>query len=369
MKKKKVLMVSCEGLGNGGVQAVMMSIVRNFHKEFLFDMLLFTEERRHYDETFLSYGGKIHRIPYYEGNNVFRKKIDYYIRGHHIYAKVLSILDEGGPYDIVHCNNEFESAMIVKAASKVNIPIRIVHTHVISLKPNVVALWLEKQRRRVIEKYATIKLGCSVEACESFYLRSENSRVLNNPYDNKKFDKRYKSVMKEIPFHLLQIGSFSPIKNQLFSIKVIEYIKKTYPDILLTLVGFPTGDYEHEMRKEIDKKNLQSNVRIMPSDSDTPDLLSKSSGFIFPSLREGFGIVLIEAQAMGVKCYSSTAVPKITNCGGVTYIPLSDGPEQWAKKIIRDYEKNQGRHGDFDVSSFTMENVMEQYACIYRGDV
>ena len=28
---KKVLLVSCEGLGNGGVQSVMMSIVRNLN--------------------------------------------------------------------------------------------------------------------------------------------------------------------------------------------------------------------------------------------------------------------------------------------------------------------------------------------------
>ena len=42
-------MISCEGLGNGGVQAVMMGIVRNLSDEFLFDMLLFTSEKRFYD--------------------------------------------------------------------------------------------------------------------------------------------------------------------------------------------------------------------------------------------------------------------------------------------------------------------------------
>lgn len=36
---KRILLVSCEGLGNGGVQAVIMSIVRNLHKEYLFDIL------------------------------------------------------------------------------------------------------------------------------------------------------------------------------------------------------------------------------------------------------------------------------------------------------------------------------------------
>ena len=75
---KRILLVSCEGLGNGGVQAVIMSIVRNLHKEYLFDILLFTSEKRYYDEEFLTYGGQIFRIPRYEGKNQFRKKIYYY---------------------------------------------------------------------------------------------------------------------------------------------------------------------------------------------------------------------------------------------------------------------------------------------------
>ena len=55
---EKVLMVSCEGLGNGGVQSVMMSIVRNLKNKYDFDMLLFTDERRYYDDEFEKIAGK-----------------------------------------------------------------------------------------------------------------------------------------------------------------------------------------------------------------------------------------------------------------------------------------------------------------------
>ena len=41
---KKVLLVSCEGLGKGGVQSVMMTIVRNLYRDYVFDALLFTDE-------------------------------------------------------------------------------------------------------------------------------------------------------------------------------------------------------------------------------------------------------------------------------------------------------------------------------------
>lgn len=49
---KKVLMVSCEGLGNGSVQNVIMNIVRNLNNKYLIDMLLFTNDRRYYDDEF-----------------------------------------------------------------------------------------------------------------------------------------------------------------------------------------------------------------------------------------------------------------------------------------------------------------------------
>jgi len=42
---KKILEVSCNGLTNGGVQQVIMSIVRNLYKEYHFDILVFTKEK------------------------------------------------------------------------------------------------------------------------------------------------------------------------------------------------------------------------------------------------------------------------------------------------------------------------------------
>lgn len=366
---KKILMVSCEGLGNGGVQAVMMSIVRNLSSTYIFDVLLFTNEKRFYDDEFLAYGGQIYRIPRYGGKNLLKSKLDYYIRGSPLYESVLKLLQEHGPYDAIHCHDEFESAPIIKAAAMAGVPIRIVHTHVIAQKSNIVANCLENYRRKVIEKYATVKIGCSEESCNAFYQNHQNTMVINNAFDNHKFDAEKYGVSGVKGFNLLQIGSYSPIKNQLFSIEIIEYIRIRYPEVKLILVGFSIGDYKNILLKEIEERKLSNNVVLMPSNADTPRLLSQSSGFLFPSLHEGFGIVLIEAQAMGTYCYASNKVPRATNCGGVTYLALEDGAEKWAEKITEDYERTRGEHGQFDVNKFTIEKIMEKYKCIYEGDI
>lgn len=364
---KKVLLVSCDGLGNGGVQAVIMGIVRKLHNDYKFDILLFTNEERYYDKEFLSYGGVIYRVPRYEGDNKFRKKIDYYVRGKHVHDSVWKLLKEHGPYDIIHCHDEFENAPILKAASEAGVPIRIAHTHIINHKSNFVANMLESNRRKAIQKYATAKVGCSRESCVAYYSVPDQSIIVNNAYDEQKFNQRNYITKEKNDFNIVQIGSYNPTKNQIFSVNVIKEILKKRNDVKLYLVGFRMGNYVDRIVKVIKENGLEQSVIFLPGDSDTQKLLSQSSYLIMPSKREGFGIVLIEAQAMGVSCFASDCIPRTTNCGGVKFLSLSAGASAWADAIVDDYVKTNGAHQKYDVSNYSTENIMKTYRTLYEG--
>ena len=53
--------------------------------------------------------------------------------------------------------------------------------------------------------------------------------------------------------------------------------------------------------------------------SNIPDLLIAMDLFIFPSKWEGLGITVIEAQASGLPCILSPALPDLTFCSLYAY--------------------------------------------------
>ena len=366
---KKVLLVAYEGLNKGGIQSVIMSIVRNLSDKYVFDIVLFTEEERYYDKDFMEYGGKIFRIPHYSGENKLRKRADIYLRGKRIYKGILNCIIENGPYSVIHCNNNFESAICIKAAAKMNIPIRIVHTHVITHPVGFARRTLNKVYFSLIKKYSTVRIGCSDLACKTMFGNKLSSMVINNPYDEKRFCPEKYIEQEKGELVITQIGNFSPLKNEIFSIHVMELIKKRYPNAKLNFVGFDVGGYEQKMKEEIKRLGLEDWVKIYPSDADTPYLLSKSSVFILPSIYEGFGIVLVEAQAMGVHCFASDTVPESTNAGGCTYLSLSLGEEEWARQILEWYKYNKNKKHKYDCREFTEAKIMESYIKIYEGEL
>ena len=100
------------------------------------------------------------------------------------------------------------------------------------------------------------------------------------------------------------------------------------------LIG--AGAKEAFIRNNVKEMGMEDDVLFLGVRSDISDLLQSMDLFIFPSLFEGLGIVLIEAQAAGLHCLASAQkVPKaaqITNL--LEYVNLQEGAEVWANKAL-----------------------------------
>jgi glycosyltransferase involved in cell wall biosynthesis len=132
------------------------------------------------------------------------------------------------------------------------------------------------------------------------------------------------------------VGRFVEQKNHGFLIRVAEAIAKREKRARFLLVG--GGDLRPRIERFIRERSLSDRFIVLAPRDDVPDLmLGAMDFFLFPSLYEGLGLALVEAQAAGLRCFASTAVPReaIAVPSLVTRLPLSDGPKRWADAILR----------------------------------
>ena len=109
----------------------------------------------------------------------------------------------------------------------------------------------------------------------------------------------------------------------------------------MLLVG--GGELRHQIEAEIIKYGLEESVVFAGVRSDVQRLYHAMDVFVFPSLYEGLGIVVIEAQAAGLPCCISSSVPKeaILTTKLAQQRPLRDGAKVWADWIVS--RKNEPR--------------------------
>ena len=366
--KKKVLVIAANNLGIGGIQSVIIEIKRRLSDEFSFDYVVFDHLDTFFEEECMS-DGRVFTIPYEKDG--IRKKIDYFVRGNRLYWGIKRILREFGPYDAVHCHNYFEAGIVLKAANDANIPVRIAHSH--SCMPiarkKVVRRFYNHQYRNLILKNATNCLACSSVAGDYLFGESGKYTVIANPVNTKRFTYTNEQDSPCSPWSFIQIGRYGYPKNPEFSLKVFAEIVKVHPEATFILVGEGNIVETDCVNRTIDNLGIRNNVRLEPADSDIPELLKQSSILLFPSAYEGLGTVLIEAQSVGLKCFSSSSVPRETNLGHVEYINLADGPIIWAEKIIKYVNAHGFKRYKEDISTYDIENIGQFYMKLYDGNV
>jgi len=116
---------------------------------------------------------------------------------------------------------------------------------------------------------------------------------------------------------ILHIGRFDPAKNHELLIDAFALLLKNFPGVKLQLVG--DGEFKARVMEKVVKNNLVNHVDFLGVIKDIPGILAVSNILVLSSVAEGFGLVLVEAMAMGLPVVA-------TNVGGVKEIA---GWRQW----------------------------------------
>ena len=129
------------------------------------------------------------------------------------------------------------------------------------------------------------------------------------------------------------IGRFNKQKNHEFLIEVFKALHDKHPNSLLVMVG--NGHLRPSIEKKVDQLGLSSCVRFLGIREDISDIMQGMDLFLFPSLFEGLPVVLVEAQAAGLRCIVSDTITSETDVSGrLEFVSLKESPDEWADKIL-----------------------------------
>lgn len=331
-----IRVLHCFGAMNiGGAETLIMNIYRKIDKSKIqFDFLVFSKDKGFFDDEIKSLGGKIYHLDSFGilGPYKFKKNLMKFLKNEKI--------------NCIHSHMDWQGGFIAEAAAKSGVERIIVHSHAVSgmYAGSVIKKIIMNRGKQLIRKYATDRLACSKDAGKDLFFE-DKFKVLNNAIDVQKFlnidgnkVREFKNQfgIKQEDFVIGHVGSFSENKNQEFLVEILDKIRGKRQNAKLLFIG-RGNEYQEKVKKIVEQKQLDQSVIFAGVQTDIADLLQLMDVFVFPSITEGFGISIIEAQAAGVPCVISDTIPESVDMGyGIVNRESLGNIEDWIIDILKD---------------------------------
>lgn len=132
---------------------------------------------------------------------------------------------------------------------------------------------------------------------------------------------------------VLATGRLHPAKGHSVLIKAMRQVRRAWPDARLVIAG----EGEERERLAAEAAPDGDSVVLLSRRHDVADLLSVCDCYVLPSLREGLGLALIEAMALGRPCVATRAgaIPEVITDGIDGLLVPSAQPDALAIAIGR----------------------------------
>ncbi|ACJ17311.1 lps biosynthesis rfbU related protein [Thermococcus onnurineus NA1] len=177
-------------------------------------------------------------------------------------------------------------------------------------------------------------------------------------------EKRYDAVF---------VGRLVEHKNVMLLLRAIKPIRTEYPTFRVGIIG--DGPQKKELETFTRRQGLQKNVEFLGFLEDFEEVIAilKSSRLLaFPSMREGFGMVVLEANASGIPVVTVDAP---LNASKELILPGKNGyvstptPEDFAQKILLAWENSykMRRQSISLARKYDWDNISKKLERYYKG--
>lgn len=338
----------------GGLETVATNYYRYINRtKYHFTYLVYENVQDGYEEEILKLGGEIIKLPHKSNMNLVNN--------------IKMVLREYGPFDIVHSHLYFTSGKVMKAAYDEKVLTRVAHSHTARPVSSIFKKIYYSNMKGYLKRYATDYIACSSAAGNHLFGKEffeNNGRIIKNSIDSERtnFNKDQRNIIRNQYNYknktvLGHVGTLNDVKNQSFLINILSKLDQRF---VLMLVG--EGSNKENLINEAKALNVFDRVTFIGRADNVHAYLSAMDMFLFPSLYEGLGLALIEAQAANLPCIISDRIPReaIVN-ESVDQLQLDE--RKWIKaisnfaniKINRDYVNSNIQKAGYDVKSMMKE--------------
>lgn len=293
---------SVSNMDRGGIETMLMNYYRHIDREKVqFDFIVNKQKPGDYDDEIRRLGGHIYQSP---GLNPLH------------YPAYLRFVQQTVAADprirILHAHNEAMGLYALKGAEKAGLQVRIAHAHNIWIVRDY--KWpLKMFCKQLLPGAATHLWACGRDAGIYYFGKADWERrgqIIPNAIEPETF-------------------RFSPaVRAEMRARYVLE------PRAMLVLIG--TGRLEQAVRAQAQELGITDHILFAGLQNNVADWYQMMDLFVMPSRFEGLPVVGIEAQAAGLGCVFSDAVPaEVLLSSHAIQIPLSASNADWAAGLQR----------------------------------
>lgn len=351
----------------GGIEKYIFNVFSYLNKEkFNFNFVTYREARLAFEQEFEKEGCVFYRLKHKRKRFLNRKT-----------KKELYRFLVNNKFDVVEMHVvDLYDILPVVVARKAKVKKIIIHSHASSYygNPTLFVRLMNFVNRIVIRFYKPILIGCSKDSLDFTFGKPNKGIVVTNGINLEQF---YFNQVKRMEFRkrhhisndalvFSNVGRLCKEKNQKYAIDVFNKYYLNHTNSYFFIAG--EGDMKSELMEYTSHQESSDNIIFLGNVNDTCFLYSGSDVFLFPSLSEGFGIAIIEAEACGLQCVTSSGIPyEISENDLVHKLDLKKTPLEWVNFIdFLNLKYDRVIKGKENTKAFSIKETIKQLEGIYR---